>query len=320
MKQLLSIVVCTLNRSPLLAECLKSLESQPVAPGTYEVIIVDNGSTDATLDIAESFARRNPHFRIIAEPQPGLSNARNTGWKAANSDWVVYMDDDAKATPGYVERLFHIIKTYPFDCFGGVYIPWYKYQKPRWFKDEYASNITVQDHTGVLASGYVSGGNFAVKKTLLEKFNGFQPDLGMRPGKIAYGEETLLQMKLRDAGYIIGFDPLLVVGHLVSREKLSPWWQIRSAYARSRDYNMCISVQFSYRELLHSCKSILHDLLYHVKKSSPYLFADNYYWENWILDVSRPIASHIGKIASMLITKKHKDESWERKSSSRTQG
>lgn len=303
MKQSLSIVVCTLNRSHLLVECLKSLESQPVASDTYEVIIVDNGSTDATSDIAVSFARRNPHFRIITEPQTGLSNARNTGWKEANSDWVAYMDDDAKATPGYVERLFHIIKTYTFDCFGGIYTPWYKYQKPRWFKDEYASNITVQDHTGVLASGYVSGGNFAVKRTLLEKFNGFQPDLGMRPGKIAYGEETLLQMKLRDAGYIIGFDPLLIVEHLVSKEKLSPWWHVRSAYARSRDYARCVGSSSPY-SLFKTGKTLLHDFLYYTMKATPQLLFNEYYWQNWVIDVFRPLASRLGYLESMLSKRK----------------
>ncbi|MDX9763318.1 MAG: glycosyltransferase family 2 protein [Desulfomonilia bacterium] len=304
-----TIIVCTFNRAEILPYCLDSLVDQTALQDQYEVIVVNNNSSDTTQDIVDRYTSGYRNIRMILEQRQGLSHARNKGWKEANADWVAYIDDDAKAPPGYVERLLHITKTYPFDCFGGVYIPWYKYQKPRWFKDEYASNITVQDHTKALASGYVSGGNFAVKKALLEKFNGFQSDLGMRPGKIAYGEETLLQVKIRDAGYTIGFDPLLVVEHLVSKEKLSPWWQIRSAYARSRDYNMCLPVSFSYRRLLHTCNSILHDLPHHVRKSTPHLFTDDYCWENWVIDVFRPIASHLGNIACMLISRTHKNKS-----------
>ncbi len=299
MKPIVSIIVCTFNRAEVLPYCLDSLANQNALLDQYEIIVINNNSSDTTQDIVDRYTSRYRNIKMILEQQQGLSHARNTGWKKANSDWVAYIDDDAKAIPGYVERLFHVIKTYPFDCFGGVYIPWYKYQKPRWFKDEYASNITVQDHTGVLVSGYVSGGNFAVKKTLLEEFSGFQPDLGMRPGKIAYGEETLLQMKIRDAGYTIGFDPLLIVEHLVSKEKLSPWWQIKSAYARSRDYAKCAGPSSSY-SLLKTGKTLLHDFLYYTRRATPRLLLNEYYWQNWVMDVFRPLASHLGGLESML--------------------
>jgi len=299
-KPMFSIVVCTYNRSAILRSCLDSLAEQTIPADRYEVIVVDNNSTDSTGIVATDFAQRYPHFRDITESKQGLSHARNRGWKEAVSDWVAYIDDDAKASPQYGERLLHIIEHYPFDCFGGVYTPWYKYGKPRWFKDEYASNITVQDHTGILSRGYASGGNFVIRRSLLEKFGGFQPGLGMRPDTIAYGEEALLQMQLRDAGYAIGFDPQLVGEHLVGREKLSPWWQIRSAYARGRDWEKALETKPRPRKVLGVLRSTLHDLFHDLIRKTPELSTSDYFPENWMIDVIAPVASKVGSLAGMV--------------------
>jgi len=294
-KPMFSIIVCTYNRCDILRACLDSLAKQTIPADRYEVIVVDNNSTDSTGIVATDYAQRYSHFKAITEPKQGLSNARNRGWKEAVSDWVAYIDDDARASPQYGERLLYIIEHYPFECFGGVYTPWYKYGKPRWFRDEYASNRAVQDHTGILSKGFVSGGNFVIRKALLEEFGGFQPSLGMRPGKIAYGEETLLQMQLRDAGYTIGFDPRLTIEHLVGSEKLSPWWFVKSSYARNRDYTRCMNASSS-RSMFQTIKSIIHDLFYYAVKATSQLSSNKYYWQNWIIEVFSPPASHIGSL------------------------
>jgi glucosyl-dolichyl phosphate glucuronosyltransferase len=298
-----SIVVCTYNRAQILAECLGALAGQAIPGRRFEVIVIDNSSTDATLDVATGFAREHPHFKVVPEPCPGLSHARNRGWKEAASDWVAYVDDDARVSPHYGERLVHIIESHPFDCFGGIYTPWYAYGKPRWFRDGYASNSSVQDHTGVLEKGFASGGNFAIRKALLEKFGGFSSGFGMRPEGIAYGEESLLQMQLRAAGHVIGFDPGLVVEHLVAREKLSPWWHVGSAYARSRDYTRCLGAPFTALTLLRPLRSVLHDLLSHSRRFTPRLLEGGYYRENWIIDVLGPAASHLGALKGALLSK-----------------
>jgi len=295
-----TVVICTYNRSMLLSHCLRSLSEQSATPESYEVIVVDNNSTDSTQDIAMDFTRRFPNFKLIHEPEQGLSHARNRGWKEAEAPWVAYIDDDAKAMPGYIERLLFVIENYPFDCFGGVYLPWYEYGKPGWFRDEYASNLSVQDHTGVLNSGYASGGNFVIRRTILEEFEGFHADLGMRPDKIAYAEEALLQMQLRNAGYTIGFDPQLIVEHLVSREKLSPWWFVRSAYARSRDWETAQDIKPRLGRLLLTIRSLLHDLLYNLISKTPSLKRSDYFIQNWIVDVLAPIASKMGSMSGLM--------------------
>lgn len=303
MKQIVSIIVCTFNRAGILPYCLDSLVDQTATPDQYEIIIVNNNSSDTTQEIADQYASRYCNTRVISEPRQGLSYARNRGWQEAESDWIAYIDDDAKAPSEYVSRVLDIIDKYDFDCFGGVYLPWYKYGKPEWFRDRYASNMGVQDYTGPLNSGYASGGNLVIKRSLLEKLGGFNPGFGMNPGQIAYGEETALQMQLRAAGFVIGFDPGLIVEHLVSREKLSPWWHVKSAYARSRDYT-CFLDDSPYSSTLHVIKSIIHDLLHYSREATPHLFEPNYFWENWILDVFRPVASHIGYLTGLIVHKR----------------
>lgn len=94
-----SIVVCTRKRAPELAECLASMD-QERASGR-EIIVVDNGPDPET----EAVVRSLPGVRYVVEPEPGLNRARNAGLRAAREDIVVFVDDDVRPEPGWVEAL-----------------------------------------------------------------------------------------------------------------------------------------------------------------------------------------------------------------------
>jgi glycosyltransferase involved in cell wall biosynthesis len=296
----LSIVVCTYNRAPILAECLQSLVEQTASPDTYEVIIVDNNSTDSTREIAEGFVRRCSNFRVIPEPVQGLSHARNRGWSEARADWVAYIDDDAKASCNYVERMLHVISNYPFACFGGVYLPWYKYGRPRWFRDEYASNNGKLDRVGTLEDDLASGGVIAFNKSTLARFGGFPSHIGMNGKTLSYGEENFIQIRIREAGLAIGFDPDLVVHHLVSRNKMHPCWFIRSYYARGRDSCLASGNRAAWGEIFRTVKTACYDLAYYTITCTPKLMEDDYYLQNWLIDIFRRFAWHTGIMAGSL--------------------
>jgi len=91
---MISVIVCTYNRAELLRELLPTLCEQTVAFTQYEVIVIDNGSTDHTKTVAAVFAARYPQVRYCYEPRQGLSHARNRGWQEAKGDYVAYIDDD----------------------------------------------------------------------------------------------------------------------------------------------------------------------------------------------------------------------------------
>jgi glycosyltransferase involved in cell wall biosynthesis len=91
----ITAVLCTYNRAELLAEALDSLLAQSLAPETYEILVVDNGSTDATVDVVQAFGARHL-VRYLLEQRLGLSHARNTGAAAARTPYVAYL----MMTPG----------------------------------------------------------------------------------------------------------------------------------------------------------------------------------------------------------------------------
>lgn len=227
----LTIIICTYNRGLILKECLESLKNQTACSSKYSVLIIDNNSNDATKKIAYEIISKNQNFSYIMEEHQGLSHARNRGYKEAMTPWVSYVDDDAKAHSNYVERALWVIENYNFDCFGGMYYAWNKYGRPRWLPKHYGDKLKVQDDIGLMEEGsFASGGVIVFKKKVLEEIGGFDTNLGMNGSKISYGEETHLQIRMREQGYKIGFDPELQIDHLVAKYKLNFLWHLRSNF------------------------------------------------------------------------------------------
>ena len=223
MKTKVTLIICTYNRGFLLTETLPTIFDQDISPDLYEVLIVNNNSNDNTAAILHEFQNQYSNIRIIDETKQGLSHAKNTGMVAANTDWIVYLDDDAKVPKDFVRKAVQNIDNSDYRCFGGVYLPWYKFGKPKWFRDEYSSNKNKLNLFGTLNNDFISGGIMAIKKNLLLKYDGFSTEIGMEGNIIAYGEETLLQIQLRQDGVEIGYDPNWIMYHVVSDYKLSSW-------------------------------------------------------------------------------------------------
>lgn len=287
----LSVIICTYNRARLLNECLASLFNQNIKKELYEVMVVDNNSSDDTKLNACDFLSKNPNFSYYFEPRQGLSHARNTGFKFAKANWVLYIDDDAKADPNLVERTLWTIENYDFDAFGGRFFHWFKYGKPKWFPENFEGNGVVANTGSAIEinNEFFNGGVMVFKKSILEKLNGFPCQLGMNGRKIAYGEETMLQLKMRNAGFKLGYDPELKVHHIVGEHKLKLSWHIRSAYAHSRD---SYGIGFS----KYSPINLIKDLVYIFLKKWPkaiakLLLRKNYYWQNMVLDMLQPVAA-----------------------------
>jgi len=136
----LTILICTYNRVAILEECLASFVNQTINNQQFEVIVINNNSTDTTQIVAEKYANNYTNFSVVKELNQGLSHARNRGYQEAASDWVAYVDDDAKAHPNFVEQALWTINNHEFDAFGGIYLPWYKYGKPKWLPKNFGSN------------------------------------------------------------------------------------------------------------------------------------------------------------------------------------
>ncbi len=304
----ITAVVCTYNRAELLRECLQSLIDQSAQTKDYEILVVDNNSSDYTKNVAEEMSAQVDNFRYIFEPIQGLSQARNTGWQNAASDWVIYVDDDAKAAENFIERAIWLIEKHGFEVFGGVYLPWYRYGKPRWFKDQYGSNKKKYTAlTPLKGEQTLAGGVMAVKKSILEKYGGYSTQLGMTGDKVAYGEEVELQHRMRHDGLQTIYDPELIIYHVVAPYKLNVGWFFRSAFAGGRDRVIAGKVNTSLIGLLGVGWVALGMLTVNLIRYTPRLLSSNYFIENWMLDVFRKIAKRVGILYTALLNKYGED-------------
>jgi glucosyl-dolichyl phosphate glucuronosyltransferase len=231
----ISVVVATYNRVADLRVGLESLTKQRQA-GNYEIIVVDNNSTDATAAVVAEFHQRDPHIRYVFEPQPGASQARNRGWQEARGTYVAYLDDDCKVTPQWLSVAQDVVVQQAPAVFGGPYFAFYNTPKPRWFKDAYGTHSKGGVARALRADEYLSGGNMALRRDLLEQIGGFDPTFGPHGHVMAYGEETVLQQRIRLLpNTTIYYEPRLFVFHRVATRKWNWRWIIRERFVKGRD-------------------------------------------------------------------------------------
>jgi glucosyl-dolichyl phosphate glucuronosyltransferase len=185
----ISLVICTYNRCRYLPEALESIRNQNLPAEKFELVIVDNNSTDDTATIAQKFISDNPHLnaRYVFEAEKGLSVARNRGLQEAASPIVNYVDDDAILSPGYLEAMLYFFTTHPGAAgAGGKVIPKYESgQAPEWMSKYLDGFIGKKDHGTEVrafteAMKYPVGCNMAYRKTILQQAGGFNAQLQFR--------------------------------------------------------------------------------------------------------------------------------------------
>ncbi len=299
----ISVIICTYNRAALLEECLQSLVIQTLALSAFEVVVVDNHSSDETAATAKRFESIFPNFRYTFEPKQGLSHARNRGFREASADWVLFLDDDAKAADNMLERAVQTIEKQPFKLFGGVALPWYKHPKPHWFKDKYGTinQLNYSRVSKLKSNEYAIGGIMVVHKPLLEKYGGFDTHLGMSGAKVAYNEEVELQLRLRRDGIAIGHDPALRIYHLVAPYKMEVDWFFKAAFAQGRDNLISKNISTHPIYLFLIAIIAFGMMLVHLVIYTPRLLQRHYYIQNWLIDVFRKVAKRVGTVYTGLL-------------------
>jgi glycosyltransferase involved in cell wall biosynthesis len=233
-----SIVICTYRRPELLRLVLESIAAQENVPsGAFEVIVVDN-ERHPNLEVqaaVNEFTTRLP-LHYIQEPEVGLSYARNTGGKAAQANYIGYIDDDVKVSEKYISELIWIINQYSPDICGGPYYPFYLDPKPIWFKDAYGTNSISDSMRSLSKLEYLTGMNIIFHRDVLEDVGWFYPNLGMAGKKVWYGEETMVQIKAWNSHPTLKvlYDPELYIYHLVPTRKMSVRNRLKTVYLMGR--------------------------------------------------------------------------------------
>jgi GT2 family glycosyltransferase len=213
-----SVVVCSFNGESTIGQCLQALEKLDYP--SYEVIVVDDGSTDNTAAIAREFDNL-----VISTEQSGLSNARNTGLKAATGEIVAYVDDDAYPDPQWLTYLAATFKSTNHAGVGGPNIA-----PPG---DGFVAEVVDRapgNPTHVLLSDmeaeHIPGCNMAFRKERLEAIGGFDPFY-----RVA-GDDVDVCWRLRQRGWTLGFSPAAMVWHH-RRKSIRAYWKQQIGYGKA---------------------------------------------------------------------------------------
>jgi len=213
-----SVIVCSYNGARTLHDCLGGLER--LAYPDYEVIVVDDGSTDATADIARQYA-----CYLIRTENRGLASARNTGLHAATGEIVAYIDDDAHPDPHW---LTYLAATFMTTTHAGVGGPNLAPAGDGPIADCVANAPGGPVH--VLLSDreaeHIPGCNMAFRTACLRTIGGFDPQF-----RIA-GDDVDVCWRLRDRGFTLGFTPAAIVWHH-RRNSIRAYWRQQRYYGRA---------------------------------------------------------------------------------------
>lgn len=231
----LTVVICTYNRPIFLESTLESLRVQ--TNSNFKTIIVDNNSTENIKGIVEKF--KNNSIKYYKEEKVGLSFARNKGFKESDTEYIAYLDDDAKAEETWVENILKIIEEEKPDIFGGPIYPYYLDRKPAWFKDSYETRTHGDSARQLNENEFLSGSNIIIKRSLLEELNGFRTDLGMKGKELGYGEETDFQARYKNQNskFKIKYYPSVKVFHYVNPKKMTLKYRFQNLYKSTQSSN-----------------------------------------------------------------------------------
>jgi GT2 family glycosyltransferase/glycosyltransferase involved in cell wall biosynthesis len=232
-----SVIICTRNRAEELPDAVALLAAHGSTVNGNEVIIVDNGSTDATPDVARELATRYPGVRVVHEDNPGLSHARNAGARAAANAHLCYLDDDARPAPGWRQSIAWGLRADGIVAAGGpIAALWPAEREPAWPSPGLEGALSVLDAgelTRVLTPPeIVYGANWAIRKEALMAVGGFDGHLGYAPDVKIGSEEVAVawRLHLRGLGGTV-YIPGAAVGHRISADRLNDDFLVSRMFA-----------------------------------------------------------------------------------------
>jgi glucosyl-dolichyl phosphate glucuronosyltransferase len=301
---LISVILCTYNRARLLRSALDSLLNQSLAKSDYEVVVVDNASTDDTEAVVKLFQSKNSSVSISLwhEAVQGLGHARNYGYKKARGTYVAFVDDDCVAATDWLEAIlfgFDHTKPTPWSV-GGPILPLYESAKPPWFKDRYETD-TWGDSPRFLKSGEsFTGCNMSFRKDILETFGGFDVSLGMKGDRLALAEETELYRRMwngRGDEVICYYNPRARIYHTVDPHKMTVGYQLKRAFS-SGQASWAMSQQETIFRRLAVCAASMALILWYGARAI--LQIKPWYWQSWMVEQLYPVISNIGRLSAYL--------------------
>lgn len=229
---LITVAICTHNRAAFLELAVRSVLEQ--IHDDTELMILDNVSTDQTAELARRFMSGHPNVRYVYEARTGLSRARNTAVLHARGQYVIFLDDDATADPGWLaayQRFFSHPPSSKIAVAGGAVFPKYQVPPPAWLSPK-DNRFDMGDKPFCFNrqdSPWETNCAFSRRLTLEQ--GSFDVRLGHIGTNLGSHEGADLNLRLQDAGYEIWWLPGAGIRHTIHADRVNLRCSCRGAFA-----------------------------------------------------------------------------------------
>lgn len=224
-----SFITCTYNRDKYIAKTLESVCKQTFDPSDYEIVVVDNNSTDSTAGICDEFRTKydDRQFKYYKEINQGLSFALNRGIKEAQGEYIIFVDDDETVIPEHLERLNNHLKSYPnAQLIASPVIPIYEKAQPKWMSHYTQRLIGGYFNQGnqakkLQAKNYPGTGHTIIKRSLYEKYGYYNTELGRKGNSLIGAEDKDMFNRLKNNSIDCYYFPDIPIYHHIPEQKLN---------------------------------------------------------------------------------------------------
>jgi glycosyltransferase involved in cell wall biosynthesis len=224
----LSVIMSTYNRGELLGDAVGSVLSQAEAiTPPFEVIVVDNNSTDSTRDILTQYARVDGRVRYVFEPQQGLSHGRNAGIREARAPLVAFTDDDVRAAPDWIAGIARAFAEYPeVDFVGGRVLPVWPASPPKWLTRDHWAPLALVDHGDAPVAVTLDhpiclvGANLSFRRSVFDDVGCFASDFQRVKDRIGSLEDHEFLLRLLRNGRTGVYDPRVILHAEIQPKRL----------------------------------------------------------------------------------------------------
>lgn len=224
-----TVVLCTHNHLGKLKRTLTDLGKLSTPQAPWELLIIDNASTDGTSDFLGTMDWREIGLpaRVIHEERLGLSNARNRGIQESRGDYILFIDDDETPDPEWLTSYENAIINDKPDSLGGrIEVYFEDGIRPPWLQDELLGFLGKLDHGPepyrlTEPNTPIFGGNFVFRKDIFGRIGDFDADLGRKGTTNTGGEDTEIYERMIAFNCDVRWVPNAVIHHRIQAGKLN---------------------------------------------------------------------------------------------------
>lgn len=224
----ISFIICTYNRAHYLQETLQSLVDNKADQRRFELLVIDNNSSDDTPSITEEYIEEfSAHnIRYIKEYKQGLSHARNRGIKEADNPIVIFLDDDILTDNDFISNWLNFFDEHPSArCAGGKIEVQFDDPRPNWMSHFLLPLLGHHNLGNSIkkygTQNYPFGGNMGFQQSIFDEYGLFDTDLGRKGKKLKASEEKDLFQRIKNDGIDIFYVPKAKLYHRVNSERLT---------------------------------------------------------------------------------------------------